>query len=117
MKNQASISALLHLIGERQSFVISSHIRPDGDAIGSALGLLHLLEAMGKTATVVFIDPIPPSFQFLAGAERISCTFPEADAAILLECDSLERCSIERSEYDAAPPALTINIDHHRSGR
>ncbi|MGA7156791.1 MAG: bifunctional oligoribonuclease/PAP phosphatase NrnA [Acidobacteriaceae bacterium] len=97
--------------------MISSHVRPDGDAIGSALGLCHLLEAMGKIVTVVFIDPIPPNFKFLAGRDRIACTFPAADAAIFLECDSLDRCSIDRSEYDAAPPALTINIDHHRSGR
>ena len=47
MKNQVSISALLELIRERQSFVISSHLRPDGDAIGSALGLMHVLEALG----------------------------------------------------------------------
>ncbi|MGA8939096.1 MAG: DHH family phosphoesterase, partial [Acidobacteriaceae bacterium] len=67
--------------------------------------------------TVVFADPIPPNFQFLNGTEQISCVFPAADAAILLECDSLDRCSLDRSEYDAATPGLTINIDHHRSGR
>ncbi len=117
MKNQVSISALLELIRERNSFVISSHLRPDGDAIGSALGLLHLLEAMGKQATVVFIDPIPASFQFLAGWDRITSTFPVVDAAIFLECDSIDRSSIDRRQFDAAPPGLTINIDHHRSGR
>ncbi len=117
MKNQVSISALLELIRERQSFVISSHLRPDGDAIGSALGLMHVLEALGKKATVVFIDPIPPNFQFLSGRERVARTFPVADAAIFLECDSIERSSIDRMQFDATCPELTINIDHHRSGR
>lgn len=117
MKNQISISALLELIRERHSFVISSHVRPDGDAIGSALGLQQLLEAMGKRATVVFMDSIPPNFQFLPGVERVSRHVPEADAAIFLECDSIERASIDRGQLDAARPALTINIDHHRSGR
>lgn len=117
MKNQASISALLNLIRERDSFVITSHVRPDGDAIGSALGLWYLLRAMDKQATVVFVDPIPPSFQFLLGVDRISRTLPAADAVIFLECDSLERSSIDPSELEAAPPAFTINIDHHRSGR
>jgi phosphoesterase RecJ-like protein len=117
MKNKASISALLELIRERNSFAISSHLRPDGDAIGSALGLMHLLEAMGKQATVVFIDPIPANFQFLSGQDRVSCNFPVADAAVFLECDSVERSSIDRQQFDAASPALTINIDHHRSGR
>jgi bifunctional oligoribonuclease and PAP phosphatase NrnA len=117
MKNQLSISALLELIRERNSFVISSHLRPDGDAIGSALGLMHLLEAMGKQATVVFIDPIPANFQFLSGQDCVESTFPVADAAVFLECDSIERSSIDRQQFDAASPALTINIDHHRSGR
>lgn len=117
MKNQVSIAALLELIRERNSFVISSHLRPDGDAIGSALGLMHLLEAMGKQATVCFVDPIPVNFQFLGGRDRVSCSFPAADAAIFLECDSIERSSVDRREFEAAAPALTINIDHHRSGR
>jgi phosphoesterase RecJ-like protein len=108
---------LLELIRERNSFVISSHLRPDGDAIGSALGLMHLLEAMGKQATVCFVDPIPVNFQFLEGKDRVACVFPRADAAIFLECDSLERSSIDRREYEAAAPAFVINIDHHRSGR
>jgi phosphoesterase RecJ-like protein len=117
MNNQLSISALLELLRERNSFVISSHLRPDGDAIGSALGLQHLLEALGKQATVVFIDPIPINFQFLSGRDRVARTFPAADTAIFLECDSIERSSIDRLQYDAASPSLTINIDHHRSGR
>ncbi len=117
MKNQVSIAALLELIRERKSFVISSHLRPDGDAIGSALGLMHVLEAMGKQATVCFVDPIPVNFRFLEGRERIGCVFPAADAVIFLECDSIERSSIDRRQFDAAVPGLTINIDHHRSGR
>jgi phosphoesterase RecJ-like protein len=117
MNNQASISALLKLIRERNSFVITSHVRPDGDAIGSALGLLHLLEGMGKRASVVFVDPIPPNFHCLPGVDRITPRFPVADAVIFLECDSIERSSIDRLEFDAVRPALTINIDHHRSGR
>jgi phosphoesterase RecJ-like protein len=117
MKHQASISALLDLIRKCNTFAITSHVRPDGDAIGSSLGLLHLLEAMGKRATVVFTDPIPPNFHFLPGVERISTHLPKADAVIFLECDSVERSSIDRAEFDAAQPLLTINIDHHRSGR
>jgi phosphoesterase RecJ-like protein len=117
MKNQVEIAALLELLRERTSFVISSHLRPDGDAIGSSLGLMHLLEAMGKQVTVCFVDPIPLNFQFLEGRERVARTFPAVEAAIFLECDSIERSSIDRRQFDAARPALTINIDHHRSGR
>ncbi len=117
MKRQVSIAALLALVQEQRSFVVSSHLRPDGDAIGSALGLMHLLEAMGKTASVVFVDPIPANFNFLPGRDRISRTFPKTDAAIFLECDSIERSCIDRGEFEASSPRMTINIDHHRSGR
>jgi phosphoesterase RecJ-like protein len=119
MTNQSSIAALLTLIHERQTFVISSHTRPDGDAIGSSLGLMHLLEALGKDVTVAFTDRIPGIFQCLPGVDRISPHLPSVapEAAIFLECDSLERSSFDAHEFNTVTPALTINIDHHASGR
>jgi len=114
MSQSDSITALLALIRERQSFLITSHSRPDGDAIGSAVGLMHLLHAMGKDVQVVFADPIPLIYSYLPGIERVTHSLPATppDAAILLECDSIARTGFER--IDAA---LTINIDHHKSGR
>jgi len=109
-----SISALLTLIRERQSFLITSHARPDGDAIGSAVGMMHLLDAMGKDVQVAFADPIPLIYGYLPGIKRITHTLPATppDAAILLECDS-----IQRSGFDSIHANFTINIDHHKSGR
>ncbi|QMV18208.1 bifunctional oligoribonuclease/PAP phosphatase NrnA [Granulicella sp. 5B5] len=114
MTNEESIRALLNLISERNTFLITSHARPDGDAIGSSVGLMHLLEAMGKRVTVAFSDPIPEQFQCLDGVERIVHNLPAElpDAAILLECDS-----IQRTGFTSIPAAYTINIDHHLSGR
>jgi phosphoesterase RecJ-like protein len=119
MTSEASIAELLALIHPRQTFVITSHTRPDGDAIGSSLGLMHLLEAMGKQATVVFTDAIPGIYGALPGVERIVAELPSApaDALVLLECGSLERSSLDLAAYAAAPPAFTINIDHHSSGK
>ena len=119
MTNQASIAALLDLIHQRRSFVISSHTRPDGDAIGSSLGLMHLLQAMGKDAVVAFTDLIPDIYRSLPGVDRIIAHIPgtSVDAAIFLECDSLERSSFDAQEFQALRPALTVNIDHHASGR
>jgi phosphoesterase RecJ-like protein len=119
MTNQASIAALLKLIRERDSFVVSSHTRPDGDAIGSSLGLMHLLEAMGKQVVVAFTDSIPDIYRCLPGVDRIISHLPMTaiDAAIFLECDSLERSSFDPQEFRAIRPLLTINIDHHSSGR
>jgi len=112
--HSSSIADILGLLAERQTFVITSHARPDGDAIGSALGLMHLLDAMGKHVDICFSDPVPIVFQELPGAERISATLPATppDAAIVLECDS-----IRRTGFDSIPCDLLINIDHHLSGK
>jgi phosphoesterase RecJ-like protein len=119
MTNQDSIAALLPLLNERDSFLVTSHERPDGDALGSALGLMHLLDALGKRSTVVFRDPVPAGYLTLPGVDRIVATVPvePVEAAILLECSSFARASMDAAQFEAARPALTINIDHHSSGR
>jgi phosphoesterase RecJ-like protein len=112
MSNADFIAALIKLLHERQSFLITSHARPDGDAIGSAVGLMHMLESMGKEVTVAFADPIPVIYKYLPGVDHIVHTLPSAPAecAILLECGS-----VERSGFPAIPARFTINIDHHKS--
>ena len=119
LTQRESITALLKLLHERTSFVVTSHARPDGDAIGSALGLMHLLETMGKQVTVAFADPIPPAFHCLSGVGRITAQLPETppDAAILLECDRVERTGFLSRDFDRMAAGMTINIDHHLSGR
>ena len=67
--NRSSISALLELIRQRDSFFVTSHARPDGDALGSALGMMYLLEAMGKRVVVGFSDPIPAVYRWMPGIE------------------------------------------------
>jgi len=113
------IEALLKLLRERESFVVTSHARPDGDAIGSALGMMHLLEGMGKQVTVAFADPLPAIYRWLPGAERIQSTLPVTapDAAILLECDRVERTGFDPVDFKRMGAELTINVDHHLSGR
>jgi phosphoesterase RecJ-like protein len=119
MTNSDSIAALLDLLRERNTFIITSHSRPDGDAIGSSLGFMHLLEALGKHVTVVFSDSIPEIYRSLPGVDRILTHLPSTtpDAAVFLECDSLDRSGFDLKEYASIVPALTINIDHHSSGR
>jgi phosphoesterase RecJ-like protein len=114
-----SIAELLLLLRERHSFLITSHERPDGDAIGSALGMMHLLEAMGKQVTVAFADAIPTPFHCLPGVDRIVSVLPHSspDAVILMECDRLERSGFQGPDFKALNAAMTINIDHHLSGR
>ncbi len=114
LSNRDSIGALLPLLEEQETFLVTSHARPDGDAIGSALGLMHLLEALGKDVVIAFADPIPLVYRGFPGIDRIVSELPAVppDAAILLECDS-----VERTGFPYIEARMLINIDHHLSGQ
>jgi phosphoesterase RecJ-like protein len=114
MMRADAIARILRIFCDHESFFITSHARPDGDAIGSALGLMHMLESMGKSVTVSFADRIPTMYRCLPGIERIIPELPTEipDVAILLECDS-----IERTGFDSIDARMIVNIDHHQSGR
>lgn len=110
---EAAFATLLPLLREHQSFLVTSHARPDGDAVGSALGAMHLLESMGKRVTVAFADPIPRPFLSLPGAERIVQVQPSEplEVALVLECDSVARTGFRQLAGE-----FLVNIDHHHSG-
>ena len=109
------VQDVLAEIRQRQRFVLTSHARPDGDAIGSALACGQILRLMGKDAEVVMRDPVPRIYQrlpFAANVIQSDCVNGEYDAAILLECDSIQRTRLEGLDN-----RFLISIDHHLSGR
>jgi phosphoesterase RecJ-like protein len=109
------IAAILDVLWGGERFLVSSHSRSDGDAVGSTLALGILLEQMGKRADLVSADRIPKLYRRLPGADAIRTAlrvYGPYDAAILLECDSLERAGLRGLEG-----LFLINIDHHISGR
>jgi phosphoesterase RecJ-like protein len=109
-----SIAAILKVIYAGQRFLVCSHSGPDGDAVGSMLAMGMLLEQMGKRADLVTADRIPIVYRGLPGADRIRTAMRvhgPYDAAILLECDGVERTGLEGLEKFPL-----INIDHHASG-
>lgn len=105
------LQAIVERIHAGQRFVISSHQRPDGDAIGSALAAAHALRALGKRVEVVF-DARPPRFLLpFPGVEaiRVASRVDEAfDAALIMECSALDRTGV--AGLDRSP---VLNIDHH----
>ena len=108
------VGEILRVLNEGERFVVCSHSRPDGDAVGSMLAFGMLLEQMGKHADLVTADRIPAVYRRLPGADRIQTVLGVHgyyDAAILLECDGLERTRLHG--LDAY---LLVNIDHHVSG-
>jgi bifunctional oligoribonuclease and PAP phosphatase NrnA len=108
------LDRVLQEIRARHRFVVTSHARPDGDGIGSALACGQILRVMGKDAEVVMHDGVPRIYQNLPFAERVirADDVPANDAAVLLECDSLRRTGLDGLEQ-----CFLINIDHHVSGR
>ncbi len=104
------------LIGRHRTFLITAHERLDGDALGSELGLYHLLVQMGKEATVYNQDGTPENYQFLPGSDRIVHALPpleSVEVVFVLDCSELERVGREASRIASVP--RMINIDHHVS--
>ena len=57
------LSQVIEVIENKQNFAITTHVRPDGDGIGSSLGLFWLLRSLGKDAEVILRDEIPESYK------------------------------------------------------
>jgi phosphoesterase RecJ-like protein len=91
--------------------MITSHIRPDGDGLGSGLALYWMLQSLGKDATVVLRDRVPPAYSVLPGSDQVLVQ-PDVellyDAAFVIECSDVERPGLPglRNQF-------VVNIDHH----
>ena len=108
---EATIHDVVAAIRARQRFVITSHARPDGDAIGSQVAMGLALKALGKDVRLVDADPPPPPMRELPGVELIEVTpriDDPGDAVITMECGDLARPGVE-----GLAAGYVINIDHH----
>ena len=98
-------------IRKRQRFVLSSHVRPDGDAIGSQLAMAFALWQLGKEVRLVNYDPPPTPMMVFPGVRKIEVARhieDPGDAVIIMECGELSRTGVEGFER-----GFVINIDHH----
>ncbi len=100
-------------IKKARSVVIATHVSPEGDAIGSELGLAISLTKMGKEVSVINSDPVPEFLRFLPGVamvirgERIE---RPSDLLIVVDCEP-GRTGLK--ELEKAPVGKILNIDHH----
>lgn len=109
------VAAIRDAILQRQRFLITSHARPDGDAIGSQVAMAYALRRLGKQVQMVNADPAPPQFQTFPGVRdiQVSATVQGPfDAAIVMECADLSRTGVEGFDK-----YFLINIDHHPGNR
>jgi len=107
----APLDAIIEAVRSRRRFVVSSHARPDGDAIGSELAMAYALRALGKEAHVVNVDAAPAPLRPFPGVEEIEIAnrvMGDFDAAIIMECGDLARTGVEGLDR-----YFLINVDHH----
>jgi phosphoesterase RecJ-like protein len=100
-------------IAAATTIVIGTHLNPDGDAFGSALGLAIYLESLGKTVEVLCHHDAPRNLRFLPTVSRIrqEPTLPSHDLGIIVDLDSFERLGTTAPYFQAVPRLVVI--DHH----
>ena len=127
MKNifkSESVSKFQKMLEESDKIVLTAHMRPDGDALGSTLGLWHLLKSLGKTPSVVIPDRPPRSLMFMPGVKEIA-VFTRHDpycSRLVGEADMIIMCDFNTAtrQGDLAPliqgaQCRKVLIDHHRN--
>ncbi|MDI3316533.1 MAG: 30S ribosome-binding factor RbfA [Bacillota bacterium] len=107
--------AVVRALRSARSLLMAVHVRPDGDAVGSALGLGLALERAGKRVRFMVDGGIPYNLGWLPGADRFEPPAPldAVEAAVLLDCGDLERVGRLRPLIE--PLEEVVNIDHHPS--
>jgi phosphoesterase RecJ-like protein len=105
------LSQVVELVESKRRFAITSHVRPDGDSLGSSLGLYWLLRALDKDVEVIMRNPVPHAYQLLPGAKEVRET-PIVDrsyhAVFVIECSDISRPGLIGLEKQ-----FVVNIDHH----
>ena len=109
--NAPALQLIVNAIGNGRRFVVSSHARPDGDSIGSALAMAYALRRLGREVRVVNADPAPGPMMAFPGVPEIeiaNTVTGDFDAAIIMECGDLTRTGVAGLDR-----FFIINIDHH----
>ncbi len=116
-RTNTSLAGLADIFRNHQTFVVLSHYRPDGDAIGSTLAVGLALQALGKTVIMLNEDPVPSTLAFLPGSAMIQqpSTPVAAEVVIAVDCANRERLGAKCLEMVAGEGRTWLNIDHHRS--
>lgn len=112
-----SLAQIAQVLKDRDQFLLVAHSIPDGDCIGSLLGLYLGLKSIGKRARMFMQDPVPAIYGYLPGADQVlgpsQVGQPETNL-IYLDCSDQERVG-ETAAVILAGGHYTINIDHHQS--
>lgn len=108
--DNALIQSVHKQIQAARRILVVSHIRPDGDAVGSLLAMGLALQAIGKDVQMVLADGIPGNFRYLKGSDKVR-NRPQGgfDFITVVDCSDLERAGSALNGYSTPD----LNIDHH----
>lgn len=112
-KIQESVTAIRQMLSDARRVLIVSHVRPDGDAIGSMLGLGQALSEAGKQVKPVLADGVPLALRYMSGSRAVDRSISDeelaqTDLVIVVDCADQHRIGLALGDR---PPDL--NIDHH----
>lgn len=110
-----TIQKINDTIARSETFLITTHESPDGDAVGSSLALGAYLRGIGKDVTVHFCDPVPELYMFLPMADAVVQTIPEKQYDICFVLDVGEFRRAGKAVGACRTIGAFINIDHHLS--
>ena len=116
LKTDMSIELKEILKGKRK-VALGGHVRPDGDCVGSCMGLyLYLKEEYPQIDTDVYLEPVPESYRMITGTDEVKSEIAAQepyDLFICLDCGDEQRLGFSAPLFDAAKE--TLCIDHHVS--
>jgi len=108
------VEAIAEAIRKAQRILIATHVSPDGDAIGSLLGLGWALEGLGKEVILACADPVPRHYRYLPGSGRIVQAPDPTGVDLVISLDGSDRermgAAYDANRLQGVPLA---NIDHH----
>jgi phosphoesterase RecJ-like protein len=112
-----SIQEIADQIIDRDNFILLGHAIPDGDCVGSLLGLFMGLKSLGKNAEMFLQDKVPPIYNYLSCVEQIKNNWESPDTGsniIYLDCSDEERVG-DKIQKLLQGDYCRLNIDHHRT--
>ena len=114
--DKEAMMSVAEVIRTKDKFLLSAHVNPEGDSVGSQIAMFLLLRKIGKKAAIVNHDEVPHNLRFLEGSREITKHFPEElqpSVAIMLDCPVMERTG--RVGKLLEEECFIVNIDHHIS--
>jgi bifunctional oligoribonuclease and PAP phosphatase NrnA len=119
-RKSRALEDVVRLVKNGRRFLVASHRHPDGDTLGSALGLAAGLKKLGKKVKLYNADAVPDALKFLPGAERVTSVLSSEetfDACFVVDCSDLSRVGEDfQSHLGSGRFGRVVVLDHHARG-